>query len=155
MTRCFRTQTWKIECNIDDMSSEAFSPLFDELFKRGALDVFVTPIQMKKSRPAVRVTVLGKLQDEQRLVNSLIGGTTTLGVRTHRVSKHMIPRERIDVPTRYGTVKVKIGVMPDGKKRWKVEHDDVARVARDNSIYYLQAHQEVEDDVRKEIESGE
>ena len=143
----------EIECNLDDMIPEAFGPVFDRLFASGALDVFVTPINMKKSRPAHRLSILSSLEHEKQLIELVLRSTTTLGVRTRRVSKHMVPRENYKVQTRFGIVNVKVGKLPDGSMKWKVEHDDVQRIASKQNLEYLLAKYQVEEDVRLEIKN--
>ncbi len=145
----------EIECNIDDMSAEALGAAVDRLFRVGALDVFVTPIVMKKSRPAHRLSVLCRQLDESSIVEAVLQETTTLGVRTHRVNKHMIPRRVEQVTTRFGIVNVKLGTLPDGSTRWKVEHDDIQAIATDKELPYLQVRSQVNDDVAKEIADHE
>jgi len=127
----------EIHCNIDDMPAEAFQPLMEKLFAEGARDVFLTPIIMKKARPATQVSVLCDPADGDRLTRILIGHSTTLGVRAHEVEKRLLPRESRQVTTSLGTVSVKVATLPDGRRRWKVEHDDVARLAAGTGRDYL------------------
>lgn len=141
----------EIECNIDDMSPEAIGPLYDRLFDAGALDVFVTPILMKKSRPAHRLSVLAHQETAPRLIELVLKSTTSLGLRTHSVSKHMLPREHREIQTRFGLVNVKVGLLPDGSKRWKVEHDDIQSIALSQRLDYLTAQVQIVDDVRREL----
>ena len=92
----------EVQCNIDDMPAEAFQPLMDALFAKGARDVFLTTIVMKKARPGTRVSVL---VDEQRLeavLNELFTASTTIGVRIHEVSKRMLARVERNIDTTLG-----------------------------------------------------
>lgn len=141
----------EIECNIDDMSPEAFGPLYDRLFDAGALDVFITPIHMKKSRPAHRLSVLANSTTAQQLIELVLQSTTSLGVRTHAVAKYMLPREHRLLQTRFGAVNVKVGTLPDGSKRWKVEHDDVQTIAVKQQLDYLAARTQIDEDIRREL----
>jgi uncharacterized protein (TIGR00299 family) protein len=127
----------EIECNIDDMSAEAFQPLLTELLNRGAVDVFFTPIVMKKSRPATKVTVLTTETTAEDVIEALFNASTTIGVRTHRVEKRMLPRETRQLTTSHGAVQVKIVTLPDGRTRHKVEHDDIMRLAAQSAMDYL------------------
>ncbi len=127
----------EIHCNIDDMPAEAFQPLVEKLLAAGARDVFLTPIIMKKARPATKVSVLCDPADGDKLTRILIANSTTLGVRAHDVEKRLLPRESRSVRTSLGTVGVKIAILPDGGQRWKVEHDDVARLAESTGRDYL------------------
>lgn len=154
-TVLFQESNVEIECNIDDMSPEAIGPLFEHLLERGALDVFVTPILMKKSRPAHRLTILAPQDQAKLLIDSVLSSTTTLGVRTHSVSKHMLPREVKRVQSRYGTVRVKIATLSTSEVKWKVEHEDLLRIAKEQDSQYLKIKNQVEEDVRVRIDSNE
>ena len=127
----------EVECNIDDMSPEAFAPLIDALLEAGAKDVFVTPGLMKKSRPGHRVSVLAPPAKLPAIAERLLRGATTLGLRHHDVEKWMLPRQTVEFPSSLGSVRVKVAELPDGGKRWKVEHDDVARLASEQGGDYL------------------
>ncbi|MDE0419260.1 MAG: nickel pincer cofactor biosynthesis protein LarC [Gammaproteobacteria bacterium] len=127
----------EVECNIDDMTPEAFGPLTENLFAKGAKDVFLTPIVMKKSRPATKLSLL---VDEARLdavLAELFAGSTTIGARTRQVTKRMLPREARTVTTSLGDIRVKVVTLPDGSRRWKPEHDDIAAVAERQGTDYL------------------
>ena len=143
-----------VECNIDDMPAEAFAPLMDALFAKGAKDVFLTPVAMKKSRPGTRVSVL---VDEQRLdatLDELFTASTTIGVRLHEVRKRMLPREERLVGTTLGEVRVKIVTLPNGATRWKVEHDDIAAVAARTGRGYLDTKSALEREVEHALGDG-
>ncbi len=112
-----------IETNIDDMSPMFYDAVLEKLFTAGALDAFVTPLHMKKNRPGCLLTVLtGKL-----LVNKLAGiifnETTTLGLRTYTVRKSSLKREMTEVMTKYGKVRVKVGML-GGLRKFGPEYDD-------------------------------
>lgn len=137
----------EVQCNIDDMTPEAFQPLMDALFAKGARDVFLTPIVMKKARPGTRVSVL---VDEQRLdavLAELFAGSTTIGVRLHEVAKRMLPRHERTVDTALGPVRVKVVTLPSGATRWKSEHDDVAAIAVRSDLDYLSAKTAVDREI--------
>ena len=127
----------EVNCNIDDMRPEAFGPLMERLFADGAKDVVVTPALMKKSRPGHRVSVLAPPDRLQSVVDRLVDDSTTIGVRFHEVKKWMLPRRALTVETSFGPVRVKVVDLPDGRKRWKSEHDDVAALARGRDEGYL------------------
>ena len=137
----------EVECNIDDMTPEAFVPLTEKLFANGAKDVFLTPIVMKKSRPGTKLSVL---VDETRLdavLGQLFAGSTTIGARLSRVTKRMLPREERTVATSLGDVRIKIVTLPDGSQRWKPEHDDVVALAERHDTDYLTTRATVSRDV--------
>ena len=138
----------EIECNIDDMSAEAFQPLIDRLIEVGAKDVFLTPIMMKKSRPGTRVSVLSGHDSVDAVLEALFACSTTIGARIHEVDKRMLPREVRKIPTSHGEVRVKIVTHRNGVRRWKVEHDDLIELARKHGVDYLELKQDVDQELR-------
>ena len=140
-----------IECNIDDMSAEAFAPLMDALFSAGARDVFLTPIVMKKSRPGTKVSVLVDDACLDPVTERLFAASTTIGMRQHRVQKRMLPRQERVVATSLGDVRVKMAHLPDGRMRWKSEHDDIAALAEKTGNDYLTVKLRVDHDIDKAI----
>ncbi len=118
-----------IECNIDDMPAESFQPLQAALLTGGAKDVFFAPIIMKKTRPATKISVLAAPSEADALIETLFLSSTTIGVRTSEVTKQMLPRRAQTIPTSVGDVTVKVVTLPNGEERWKIEHDDIERLA--------------------------
>src|SRR5207249_3974359 len=98
-----------IETNIDDMNPELFGDVMERVLAAGALDVFWTPVQMKKNRPGTLVTVLCERQATDRLAELLLSHTTSFGVRIHEAQRRKLTREIVKVPTRYGEIECKIG----------------------------------------------
>lgn len=137
----------EIECNIDDMRPEAFQPLMEDLFAAGARDVVVTPALMKKSRPGHRVSVLAPPHRLETMVQILTDNSTTIGVRFHDVQKWMLPRRTVTVDTRFGKVRVKVSELPDGRKRWKSEHEDILALARARGESYLTLKEAVDTEI--------
>ena len=151
----YETETnLEIECNIDDMPAEAFQPLLEGLLAHGAKDVFLTPILMKKSRPGTKVTVLcaGDLSDV--LSEYLFSNSTTIGMRIHQVQKRMLPRTVEKFATTYGEVRVKVASLPNGQRKWKVEHDDVVRLASKSVFDYLELKRLIDLEIDVMIENG-
>ncbi|MBW3624628.1 MAG: nickel pincer cofactor biosynthesis protein LarC [Armatimonadetes bacterium] len=103
------TEVRVIEANLDDMNPEGYDWVVQRLFDAGALDVTLTPIQMKKGRPGVTLSVIAAPEKEESLVDLLFRETTTFGVRTSPWQRHVLDREFRTVSTPYGDVKVKIG----------------------------------------------
>ncbi len=103
-----------IETNIDNMNPELLGAAMEDLLAAGALDVFFTPIQMKKNRPATKLTVLCENKDADRFARWLLENTTTFGVRMREERRMKLDRELREVKTRYGKIAVKIGRL-DGK----------------------------------------
>ena len=98
-----------LETNIDDMNPQFFEMLVDQLFAGGALDVWMTPITMKKSRPAVSLSVLCPTEAARRTAELILEGSTSFGVRLASVERLKLQREVLDVDTPYGPAQVKVG----------------------------------------------
>ena len=141
----------KIEANIDDMSPEAYEPLIDHLLAAGASDVYVTPIVMKKSRPAISLAVLCEAERVDALADAVLNRSTTIGLRVLPFAKRVLPREVQSVETRLGAVRVKVVTQPDGQRRWKSEFDDVRRLADAADLDYLQAKAAVDADIARAL----
>jgi pyridinium-3,5-bisthiocarboxylic acid mononucleotide nickel chelatase len=123
-----------IETNIDDMNPQFFDHVMERLFAAGARDVFFSPIQMKKNRPAVLVRVIAEPLDRDRLAKILFEETTTIGVRYYPVGRIILERTEGTVETRFGDVKVKILQEPSGGKRISPEYDELKRIADDKNL---------------------
>jgi pyridinium-3,5-bisthiocarboxylic acid mononucleotide nickel chelatase len=118
-----------LEANIDDMNPQFFEPLLDRLFEAGALDAFLVPLIMKKSRPATLLTVLADLPAADRCAAVILRHSTTFGVRSHTARRWKLPRDLIRVETPYGSALVKRGFQ-DGKLAiLSPEFDDCRRLA--------------------------
>jgi len=123
-----------MEANIDDMNPEFYEHVMARLFDKGALDVFLTPIQMKKSRPAVKLSAIVREADLNGVLDAFFGETTTLGVRLYEVRRKKLAREEIVVGTRYGKVSVKVGRLGDAVKNISPEYEDCRRIAEREGI---------------------
>jgi len=130
-----------IEANVDDMSPEFFGGVFDRLFEAGALDVFVTPIQMKKGRPALLLTALAPPGCAAAVQDVIFRETTTFGVRIHEARRRKLPRETCTVTTPLGEVRLKVGRMGGRIVQAKPEHDDCARIARERNVPFRDVHE--------------
>ena len=141
----------EVECNIDDMAAEAFGPLMDALFAKGARDVFLTPIVMKKARPGTKVSVLVGRSEIDAVLTELFQASTTIGVRLREVTKRMLPREEKTVATTLGDVRVKVVSLPAGGRRWKSEHDDIAAIAARTGGDYLATKAKVDREIAEHL----
>jgi uncharacterized protein (DUF111 family) len=103
-----RERLLMIETNIDDMSPQLFGYLMDRAFELGALDCYFTPVQMKKNRPGVLVSILCPQALLETMRELLFTETTTLGVRSYEVERRALNRETIRVETPYGQIDVKV-----------------------------------------------
>jgi uncharacterized protein (DUF111 family) len=104
-----------LETNLDDISAEILGAFVEKAFAAGALDVFHTPIQMKKTRPGMLLTVLCPSADADRFTELLLRETSAFGVRRHLAERRKLKREVIKVQTAFGEVAVKVGRL-DGQQ---------------------------------------
>lgn len=123
-----------IETNIDDMSPQLYDHVMERLFSAGARDVFLTPIQMKKNRPATLLSVLCAPNCLETLSAILLQETTTIGVRYYPVQRLILARATKTIKTRYGKVRVKLITQPDGSQRAAPEYDDLKQLASAKQI---------------------
>jgi uncharacterized protein (TIGR00299 family) protein len=123
-----------LETNIDDLNPEIYDYLISRLLKEGALDVALSPLQMKKNRPATQVWVLCHPTDAERLMGILFAETSTLGVRKSMVERYALQRQIIPVQTVYGEVRVKLARWGNGKLRAAPEYEDCRRIASEQKI---------------------
>lgn len=134
----FETQTQEtakmIECNIDDMNPEIYEYVMQKLLDQGAMDVYMTPIIMKKNRPSVKLSALCCHALAETMTSILLKETTTLGVRSYDVHKDMLDRKIIIVNTEYGDVKVKLGIYNGEVIKFKPEYEDCRKIAEAYNI---------------------
>ena len=122
-----------METNIDDCSGEILGYTSEKLFENGALDVFFTPIFMKKNRPAYRLTVACKKEDMFKLQNIIFKETTTIGIRYRFEARTELGREFVEVDTKYGKIKAK-KVTNDGETYVYPEYESMKKIAKENNI---------------------
>jgi hypothetical protein len=127
-------RVWVLETNLDDLPGEIIGYTTNQLMAAGALDAFVTPIQMKKNRPGVMVTVLCDEAAIHDMEEILFRETTTLGVRRYPASRHKLRRQATEVSTKFGPVKGKLGWIEGRPPTFSPEHDDCARVAAEQGV---------------------
>lgn len=123
-----------LETNIDDISPQIIGALFTKLFKSGALDVFTTPINMKKQRSAILLSVLCKIQDKEKFEELIFTETSTFGIRETIVTRKILIREFKDIDTEYGIIKVKIGTFNGRKITGSPEYDDCLKAAEKYNV---------------------
>jgi uncharacterized protein (TIGR00299 family) protein len=103
-----------VETNIDDMSPQVYGYLMEEALRRGALDCYFTPVQMKKNRPGVLISILCRFSERDAMCELLLAETTTLGVRYREVTRRALSRRVVKVETEYGAIDVKVASL-DGR----------------------------------------
>ncbi len=122
-------QVLLLEAAIDDMDPQTFGYFLDRALKHGALDVYYTPIQMKKNRPAVLLTLLCEAADQERMIELLFSETTTLGLRYGLMNRAVLGRETREVATDAGIVRVKIGKWRGRVVNVQPEYEDLREAA--------------------------
>ena len=144
-----------LETNIDDMSPQVYGHVQEMLLELGALDVWLTPIQMKKGRPGVLLSVLASDAMEQEAVDLLLRETTTLGVRTRRVRRHVAQREVREVETSLGRVPVKVKYLEGRPVAATPEYEACRALARARGIPLQSVLRQVEAEARVLLEEWE
>lgn len=124
----------EIETNIDDMNPQFYASVMQHLFVQGARDVYLTPIQMKKNRPGIKISVIAGLQDEAALSDLLLRETSTLGVRVKELKRHEAVREFQSIDTPYGKVSVNIKRYEGKIIQANPEYEDCLKLAEENHL---------------------
>ncbi len=118
-----------LETNIDDISAEFLGFTMERAFEIGALDCWFTPIQMKKNRPAVMISILCENDKKDDLIELLYTETSTLGVRVSEIERNCLPRETVKIETSYGEIDVKIARFGGKIINAKPEYDQMRQFA--------------------------
>ena len=134
---------WELSCNIDDMTGEEMGFALEQLLEQGALDVFTTPIGMKKSRPGIMLTLLCRESDKEAFVEKLFRYTTTLGIREKMCQRHTLARKTVTEETVYGPVRKKVS-SGYGVTREKWEYEDLAAIAKARNMTVGEIRAEIE-----------
>ena len=142
MTGETKDYCWMIESNIDDMNPEFYDFVMDRLFSKGALDVFFTPVLMKKGRPATSISVLSPAGKEGLLSKILFQETTSLGLRRYRVEREKLHRKMIQVKTVYGEVPVKVAFLGKEEMNLAPEYEACRKLAEEKNIPLKKIYQE-------------
>ena len=123
-----------IEANLDDMNPQIYGYFQEKALAAGALDVFTTPVQMKKNRPGTLLTVLCHPADARTLMSLIFAETTTFGVRTHAAQRRVLPREFVKVTTSFGEVRVKLSRVNGRILHVAPEYDDCRKLAEEKNV---------------------
>lgn len=132
-----------LDTNIDDLNPQVYDYVMERLFEAGALDVTLTPMQMKKNRPAVQLSVLCPPQMASEMEAIMFAETSTIGIRKSMVERHALPRSFSNVETPYGTVRLKIVEYAPGKTRIAPEYDDLRRLAQESGAPFWEIYRAV------------
>jgi hypothetical protein len=123
-----------IEANLDDMNPQIYGYFLEKALGAGALDVYTTPVQMKKNRPGTLLTVLCKPGDTNALMELIFAETTTFGVRTYRAQRRVLPREWVNVQTEFGEVRVKVSRVNGRVLHVAPEFEDCRKLAAEKDV---------------------
>lgn len=131
-----------LEANLDDLNPQVFGYVVDRLLAEGALDVFGTPVQMKKGRPGMLLSVIARPADAQKFAKVIFAETTTLGVRMREQRREVLLRREVLVHTRWGDVRMKIASMNGTVANYAPEFEDCRRIAAEHAVPLKQVIQE-------------
>jgi pyridinium-3,5-bisthiocarboxylic acid mononucleotide nickel chelatase len=123
-----------IEANLDDMNPQIYGYFLERALNAGALDVYTTPVQMKKNRPGTLLTVLCKPQDTNALTSLIFAETTTFGVRMTTAQRRILPREHVSVSTTFGDVRIKLSRVNGRILHVSPEFDDCSKLAVEKNV---------------------
>jgi hypothetical protein len=131
-----------IQTNIDDMNPEFYDHVVDRLSHEGALDVFLTPIQMKRTRPATMLSIMVDQEKMERMLEIIFDETTTLGVRISKIRRRKLNRENRKISTKYGKIEVKIGKLDGVVKNISPSYEECRKIATHLKIPLKKVYQE-------------
>jgi len=124
-----------LEANLDDMNPQLFGYVQQKLLDAGALDAFAVPVQMKKGRPGIILTVIAAPADSEKLSRILFAETTTLGVRTRTEQRRILGRRHVTVDSAWGPIRIKLGLLPNGEVvNCAPEFEDCRRIAESAGV---------------------
>ncbi|MFP4082862.1 MAG: nickel pincer cofactor biosynthesis protein LarC [Candidatus Aminicenantes bacterium] len=135
-TQKFREEQkiYTIEANIDDSNPQFLGAFFDKALKLGALDIFLTPVLMKKNRMATKLTVLTEIDKIDSLIEAIFKETSTIGVRYFPVERKVLDRKSEEVRILGGKVRIKIAYMEGKEANIQPEFSDCLKLARKNNL---------------------
>ena len=123
-----------VETNIDDMNPQAYDYVIEKIMKQGAQDVYLTPIIMKKGRPAILLTVLTDQLKEHSILDTIFHETTSIGVRIQEVSRRKLSREIKEVDTIFGRIRIKISKRGNEILTATPEYEDCRKIADEKQV---------------------
>jgi len=141
-TRGVSEEVTELVCNLDDMTPEAVAFAQQLLFEEGALDVYTTPVCMKKGRMGLMFTCMCRSELKDKMVSLIFKHTTTLGMRENTSRRYTLQRERKEIQTKYGSVRIKTAY-GYGVKKSKPEYEDIAKIARENGLSIQEVLKEI------------
>ncbi|MBC7252889.1 MAG: nickel pincer cofactor biosynthesis protein LarC [Actinobacteria bacterium] len=149
-----RERRMVLSANIDDMNPEIYPYVMERLFEAGAEDVWLIPIQMKKSRPAVTISVLAPPPSEEEIKEVIFAETKTLGIRIEEVDKEYLDREVMEVSTGFGPVRVKVARREGRPLNVAPEYEDCRRAALRHGVPLKEVYAAAEEAARGLLSGG-
>ena len=140
-----------VEANLDDMNPQAYESVMQRILAAGALDCYLTPVQMKKNRPGVLLTVLVEPERVDPIARLILTETTSFGVRYYQVQRQVLERRIESVDTSYGVVRVKVAVEGGRALHFQPEYDDCARLASETGVPVLEINSAAAAEYRKRL----
>ena len=137
---------YKLETNVDDCTGEALAYTVERLMEAGARDANYSPVFMKKNRPGWVLNVICDEEDIGKMEKIIFKETTTIGIRRYELDRTILPREIIEVETKYGKARVKACKLED-ETRYYPEYEDVAKLARENDIAFMEMYEVIKNSV--------
>lgn len=133
-----------LEANIDDMTPEEIGFATEQLFEKGAREVFTTSVYMKKNRPGTMITVICTEQTKQQIIETFFKYTTTIGIRQKECQRYILDREIVTEETCFGNIRKKIST-GYGTTHSKLEYDDLSKIAKENGISLQELKNKLQD----------
>jgi hypothetical protein len=131
-----------LEATIDDMTPQVFGFVLERLLELGALDAYGLPVQMKKSRPGMLLTVLARNEDAEHFAETIFAETTTIGLRMRQERRMTLPREWVPVETQWGTVRIKLARLDGEETNAAPEFEDCRKLAVEHRVALKRVMQE-------------
>lgn len=148
------SEVWVLEANIDDMNPQIIGYVQERLFELGVHDVFTCPVQMKKNRPGILLTVILPLELLDQVCRVLFEETTTLGLRYHRCHRQVLDRTIEAVESPLGTVSVKVARLDGRMVSFSPEYEECKALARRRQVPYKQVQRQVTQEFLKRHGTG-
>ena len=136
------------------MNPEFYDHIMDSLYSAGALDVYLTSIQMKKNRPAVKISVLAPPAKREAVSHILLTETSTFGIRFTEMDRIILDRQSMEVQTPYGKVAVKVGSMDGQVMHFSPEYENCKQIARKKKIPVKTVYDTALQSAEKKLKGG-
>lgn len=140
-----------IETNLDDMTGEMLGYVQERLFELGAKDVWFTPIQMKKNRPATMLSAIVHSDLESNAINMVMRETSTLGVRVRPLERYEAERQNVDIETAYGKVSVKVKRLEGATVSVAPEYEDAKRIAAEQTLPLQEVYRAIQREAEDQL----